>query len=150
LAVYIDSVLDSTHNSSATAVLTNAAEFVVGRSQCAGEHTAPFTGDLDEVTLFNRVLSVEEIRGLNQHGVLANDTNTLGDLMMVALVKSTAHGSLALNADGTFSYIPVPGFTGQDRFTYRATNTAGEPSADATVTIDVRPQSRSSSGSSRR
>src|SRR4051812_29478484 len=49
------------------------------------------------------------------HGVLGNDSGR-----PVTLVSHTgpAHGSLALDQDGSFRYTPAPGFTGTDTFTY--------------------------------
>jgi len=54
-------------------------------------------------------------------GVIANDTNVYG----VKLVGSgiTAKGTLTLNADGTFTYVALPAFTGTDVFTYQANGT---------------------------
>ena len=54
-------------------------------------------------------------------GVLANDTDVDGDTALTAvLVSGPSHGALALNADGAFTYTPVPDFSGADSFTYRA------------------------------
>ncbi|WP_236794187.1 esterase-like activity of phytase family protein [Amycolatopsis sp. GM8] len=36
--------------------------------------------------------------------------------------SSPAHGSLEIGADGSFRYVPNPGFTGTDTFTYTTTN----------------------------
>ena len=52
-------------------------------------------------------------------GVLANDSG--GDLQIVSHT-APAHGSLTLNPDGSFNYVPQAGFTGDDTFTYTATN----------------------------
>lgn len=50
-----------------------------------------------------------------RYSVLANDSGS-----DAAIVSHTnpAHGSLALNNDGTFAYTPEPGFAGADSFTY--------------------------------
>ena len=49
---------------------------------------------------------------------------------------STQGGSVAANADGSFTYDPPAGFTGTDTFTYTVGNGFGD-SAAATVTITV-------------
>jgi len=49
--------------------------------------------------------------------VLANDTDADGDPLTAVLVTSAMHGTLALNADGSFSYTPAAGFSGADSFT---------------------------------
>ncbi|MBN7795250.1 Ig-like domain-containing protein [Parahaliea mediterranea] len=53
-------------------------------------------------------------------GVLSNDTDPEGDPLQAELVDDVAHGSLALNADGSFDYTPGAGYIGTDTFTYRA------------------------------
>ena len=54
-----------------------------------------------------------------RHGVLANDGG--GPLQLVSHTDP-AHGSLTLNPDGSFSYVPQAGFTGTDSFTYTVAN----------------------------
>ena len=49
-----------------------------------------------------------------------------------------SNGVLALAQDGSFTYIPNPGFAGTDSFTYRAVTAVGVGNA-ATVTITVSP-----------
>ena len=53
-------------------------------------------------------------------GVLANDTDPNGDALTAVLVTNPAHGTLTLNADGSFTYTPTGGYTGPDSFIYRA------------------------------
>ena len=68
--------------------------------------------------------------------VLKND----GSLAKVAiLVDGTDHGTLTLNADGTFVYTPAPGFSGWDTFLYAAQSATGIVGPVATVNIAVRP-----------
>ena len=69
-------------------------------------------------------------------GVLANDTDADGDSLSAALVGGPAHGSVTLNADGSFVYTPTPLYFGTDTFTYQA-NDGQTNSATATVTITV-------------
>ncbi len=48
-----------------------------------------------------------------------------------------AHGSLALNSDGSFLYIPDAGFTGADSFTYTAKEGAAEaPPVAVTIAVN--------------
>lgn len=72
--------------------------------------------------------------------VLANDTDADGDTISQAVLQNdVTHGSLTLNANGTFTYSPVAGFTGSDSFTYFAKDIAHNEtsSSAATVTINV-------------
>ena len=56
--------------------------------------------------------------------------------LAVVLVTGPAHGALALNADGSFSYTPEADFNGSDTFTYRA-NDGGLDSNLATVNLAI-------------
>jgi hypothetical protein len=56
-------------------------------------------------------------------GVLANDSAGLGGTnLTAALVSGPTNGSVTLGADGSFTYIPTPAFSGVDTFTYRVTD----------------------------
>ena len=63
-----------------------------------------------------------------------NDHLVLGS---VALVSGPAHGSAALNGDGTITYTASRGFEGTDRLTYTISDKAGAVSNPGTVTIAV-------------
>jgi len=71
-------------------------------------------------------------------GVLANDIDFDGDQLLVILQSTVSNGALQMNLDGQFSYMPNPGFNGQDSFTYLA-NDGSANSAVVTVTINVNP-----------
>jgi hypothetical protein len=71
-------------------------------------------------------------------GVLSNDMSNLGGPMTAQIVTQPTFGLLTPASDGSFDYIPGPGFTGTDTFTYRAVNGAG-PGNIAAVTITVAP-----------
>src|SRR6185312_2883169 len=53
-------------------------------------------------------------------GLLANDTDAEADPLSASLFSGPAHGTLSLQADGSFGYTPNSGFAGVDSFTYRA------------------------------
>ncbi|GAB3020092.1 Ig-like domain-containing protein [Bowmanella dokdonensis] len=71
-------------------------------------------------------------------GLLVNDLDPDGDPLTVANQPASppASGSLDLQADGSFSYTPDAGFTGQDSFSYTVLDGKGG-SAQAQVTVDV-------------
>ena len=75
---------------------------------------------------------------LTPPSILVNDTDANGDPLTAVLVTGPAHGSLSLNANGTFTYTPHANFNGTDSFTYRVSD--GKSLSDpATVTIAVIP-----------
>ncbi|MFB9076699.1 Ig-like domain-containing protein [Flavobacterium procerum] len=71
-------------------------------------------------------------------GVLGNDSDAEGDALTAVLVANPSHGTLTLNADGSFTYIHDGSETLSDSFTYRA-NDGSLNSNTATVTITVTP-----------
>jgi VCBS repeat-containing protein len=72
--------------------------------------------------------------------VLQNDLEVDGETLEAALVPASGpqHGSLTLNADGSFTYVPVTGFRGLDGFQYIATDSTGLSTAPVQVTIAVK------------
>src|SRR5204863_2679133 len=73
-------------------------------------------------------------------GVLANDTDVdAGDTRTAVVVVTPAHGTLLLNANGSFRYTPATGYSGPDTFQYKAKDAAGAFSNVATVSITVTP-----------
>jgi VCBS repeat-containing protein len=71
-------------------------------------------------------------------GVLDNDSDRDGDALTAVRVSGPAHGTLTLNANGSFSYTPAADYNGPDSFTYQA-NDGSLDSTAATVTLTVTP-----------
>ena len=69
-------------------------------------------------------------------GVLANDTDEDDDDLTATVVSSPSNGTLTLNSDGSFTYVPDADFNGTDTFTYAADDGTDE-SDDVTVTLTV-------------
>jgi VCBS repeat-containing protein len=69
-------------------------------------------------------------------GVLNNDTDVEGTPLTAVQVAGTTHGTLTLNADGSFTYTPDADYNGPDSFTYKA-NDGTADSNIATVSITV-------------
>jgi arylsulfatase A-like enzyme len=51
-------------------------------------------------------------------GVLMNDEDNNGDVLSVLLISDVSSGSLTLNSNGSFDYIPAIGYTGTVSFSY--------------------------------
>src|SRR5207248_620925 len=56
------------------------------------------------------------------NGVLANDTDSDGDFLVVTLLGYPPHGNLQLAPSGAFTYTPFIDYAGSDAFTYRITD----------------------------
>jgi len=73
-------------------------------------------------------------------GLLGNDVDPESDPLAVILVTEPLFGTLTLNPDGSFEYIPVANFSGTDSFTYKVTDGSADSNV-AMVTITVNPAS---------
>jgi hypothetical protein len=67
------------------------------------------------------------------------------DTLLVDLMSEPMHGQLTLNEDGSFTYIPDPGYFGEDCFTYVLMGLPPDIlrsnySDTATVTITIHPK----------
>jgi len=71
-------------------------------------------------------------------GVLTNDVDIDSAVITAVKVTDPAHGTLGLNANGSFAYIPSANWNGVDTFTYKA-NDGSLNSNVVTVSITVTP-----------
>ena len=69
-------------------------------------------------------------------GVLANDVDADGDGLTVTVTTAPAHGTAAVNANGTVLFTPAAGYEGSDGFTYAINDhQGGIASASVSITI---------------
>jgi VCBS repeat-containing protein len=73
------------------------------------------------------------------HGVLANDTDPNNDTLTAQLAAGPAHGTLTLNADGSFEYHASANYNGADSFSYVASDGFGGLSAATVVQLSIAP-----------
>jgi VCBS repeat-containing protein len=80
--------------------------------------------------------------------VRVNDTDVDNDTadLVTSVVTATQFGTLTLDADGQFTYVPNPGFAGEDSFVYAVTDPSGL-SSNGTVTITVTAEPEPEEGS---
>jgi large repetitive protein len=71
-------------------------------------------------------------------GVLTNDTDVDSANLTAVQVSGPSHGTLNLNANGSFSYTPAANYNGPDSFTYKASDGTAS-SNTVTVSITVGP-----------
>lgn len=69
-------------------------------------------------------------------GLLSNDSDVPDDTLFALSGDGPAHGTLLLQNDGSFTYMPEAGYTGPDSFVYVATDEDGGTSSGI-VTIEV-------------
>jgi predicted extracellular nuclease len=88
-------------------------------------------------TYLNQTLTVSAA-----NGVLANDSDdNIYDKIIAVNITQPSNGTLLLNLDGSFTYIPNQGFSGVDTFEYTMVATPGLMGTyanSATVTITVK------------
>ena len=84
------------------------------------------------------VANVDEDGTLNGTAVISNDTGLGDGGIVVSLDSDVSNGTLTLNPDGTYTYVPDADFNGTDSFTYQVCDTNGDCDI-ATVVITVNP-----------
>jgi hypothetical protein len=73
-------------------------------------------------------------------GVLSGVSQPSGIQPLAGVTVPPAHGSLAMEADGSFTYTPAPGYAGADSFKYQATDASGNyATAQVTLTVAAPP-----------
>jgi hypothetical protein len=82
------------------------------------------------------VLGNDSVNGavIASYGVNGNEQSTIGSSTPTAQA-----GGIVLNADGSFTYTPAGGFTGDDTFKYTLTNFAGSSTATVTLHVNIAP-----------
>lgn len=121
------------------AVLLNVTDKQGAKASCSttvtvtggGGNSPPVANDDSYSTDKNTTMNV------SAPGVLGNDTDAEGNTLTAALATDASLGSLTLNADGSFDYIPNTDFIGDDSFTYFADDGTDLSDTFATVTITV-------------
>ena len=69
-------------------------------------------------------------------GVLGNDGDPLSNPLTATKASDPAHGTVTVNSNGSFTYVPTTGYSGTDSFTYTSSNGLGW-NAVATVNLIV-------------
>ena len=92
---------------------------------------------LKPLTITKPGLAVAMGAGGGRGGAAGGGRGGRADPETTALDAKPKHGTVVLNADGSFVYTPKPGYVGTDTFTYKLTR-GGETSPEATVTIIVK------------
>jgi subtilisin-like proprotein convertase family protein len=93
-----------------------------------GAKTRPVANDssptIDENTVLNGSVTASDFDGYS---------------LTYTAASQPAHGTLVLNADGTFTYTPDLYYNGTDQFTFNAADSIGRANPPGTVSITIRP-----------
>ena len=69
LTLYVDGALDNQQTVSTVANISNGTPFVVGQSTCqCCDGTHPFSGSIDELSIYNRALTLAEVQSIYNAG----------------------------------------------------------------------------------
>ncbi len=79
---------------------------------------------------------LETYKNLPNEGKL-KVTDPEGQTMTYSLIRQPKRGTVTINDDGTFVYTPKKNKVGVDSFVFTATDTAGNVSREATVTVRI-------------
>ena len=161
--VYIDGIERASGSYTGLTTLNTIAD--IGNTGNTSARTESFNGLIDEVRVYNRALSADEIQelysagteptnqpptavdddnatvnedtGANTIDVLANDTDADGDTLTITSITQASHGSVTITGSGTsLTYTPTPDYNGPDSFTYTISD--GQGGIDtATVSVTV-------------
>lgn len=145
-----------------------AFALVFGHNQDLSNPGDSLNGLLDDLRIYDRVLSPAEIQRLTAltpvevkpdsyslredtlltvvaaQGVLANDTDLDDSSPQAFLDVGPQHGTLVLQLDGSFTYQPALNYNGPDQFTYRLQDRLGNDVV-GTVALTVTPFNNSPS-----
>ncbi len=102
-------------------LIENQIEFLSNEPPVAGDDTYQIYND--------KVLTVPA------PGVLTNDNDPESQPITAVLDDNVDHGTLTLNPNGSFTYVPDMGYVGTDEFTYYAND--GESSSDVPATVII-------------
>ncbi|MFH2002968.1 MAG: tandem-95 repeat protein, partial [Planctomycetota bacterium] len=98
--------------------------------------TVEVTADNDAPTLGADTVTVDEDSSVTTGNVLSNDSDPEGESLTLDSYTLAAHGTVAYNDDGTFTYTPNADYNGSDAFTYTVSDESGA-SSTATVSVTV-------------
>src|SRR5207249_2029344 len=66
-------------------------------------------------------------------GVLANDSDVDGDPLTAIVVSNPTHGSLTLNSEGSFTYIPAQSYNRPQTFSHNTNNSHANSPTNTTI-----------------
>lgn len=68
-------------------------------------------------------------------GLLANDSDLNFEPITAEINTQPSHGTVAINANGSFTYTPTAGYSGMDSFTYKSKDATSFSTANVSVSV---------------
>ena len=120
-----------------TSFITDSTGSILSNPEASSSKTISIVNEKAR-TYFDLYETTENVNLIvnESEGVLSNDSDLEGDYLTATLITDVKNGTLTLNGDGSFTYVPDNGFKGSDTFTYSA-HDGTEPSSATTVRIAV-------------
>ncbi len=169
--LYLDTTLIDTITVNTVRTLSNS--LIVGAGGSPYDPGYHFSGLIDDLRIYNRVLDNSEIQKLYLYdgnsckavndtvttvqntiaitpNVLLNDTDANNNILSISTFddKSNNGSTITSNMDGTFTYTPLIDFIGEDSFSYALTNRKGCKNIGlVTVKVNKKIPSKSGGGS---
>jgi hypothetical protein len=103
-----------------------------------GGPSGPESGCGSDISILDDDASTDEDTPINIYYLLYNDTDPQLDTIVITEITQPAHGMAVLEDDQTVTYTPSMNWSGEDTFTYHATDNNGN-CGTATVTVTVNP-----------
>ncbi|MDC7998423.1 Ig-like domain-containing protein, partial [Gilvibacter sediminis] len=141
-APYTYNIDGGAYGASATFSDLEAGSYVIGVLDANG-----CAATIDVNILFNCTDAIDDINNTFEGSavsgnVLTNDEDFEGDNQTVTGNTDPANGTVVVNPDGSYTYTPNPGYTGEDSFEYTICDDGTPQACDtATVYIEVLPDS---------
>lgn len=114
----------------------NGYDFTQGIDGSHFEITAPNEAPNATDDVYNTVSRNSPLVVSAAAGLLANDTDPEGANLTATLVTGPSHGTVTINPDGSFTYVPNTGYSGPDSFTYRASDGALDDVASVNLYVN--------------
>ncbi len=123
MSLYLDGTLNISQTNPATVYLSNAVGFVVGQGVCSCcSGTQPFSGFMDELSIYNRALSAAEILSVYNAGtygkcsgsapfITQQPTSITAQTNSMVGFSVLATGTLPLGYQWSFNSSPISGAT---------------------------------------
>lgn len=103
-----------------------SATFTAGARNGSGQVSISYSNPIAAVAHKYVTMRDRELAVPAASGVLSGALGPSGVTLSPSLVSPPAHGSLTLDDDGSFAYVPASGYAGADSFTYQVADTSGD------------------------